>query len=296
MIRHISVLPKETIKYLAPQANQNFIDATCGFGGHAQLILERNGPEGRLLAIDQDRVALKSAQENLKKYYQRIDFVLKNFTELSLIVRKWPVDIIHGILFDLGVSTYQLKTPDRGFSFNLKTPLDMRMSPQSQRLCARDIVNSWPEKEIKQILKNFGEEPYAGKIAFQIVKARQASPILTTDQLVSAIKNALPPNCRFSRDKHFATQTFRALRMAVNHELENLTSGLKQAALVLSPGGRLVVISFHSLEDRIVKNFFRDTADLKVLTPKPITASVKEVALNPSARSAKLRAAIKNND
>jgi 16S rRNA (cytosine1402-N4)-methyltransferase len=217
------------------------------------------------------------------------------------LVRGWAAKEINGILFDLGVSTYQLTSSDRGFSFNLDARLDMRMSPETQRLNARDVVNSWDERAIKKILKNYGQEPYAAKIAREIVRERAILPIEKTNELVEIIKRALPPSYRINRQKHFATSTFRALRMAVNDELQVLESGLKQALQVLSPGGpvspsqggRIVVISFHSLEDRIVKNFFRDNENLKILTPKPIMASEKEIQQNPKARSAKLRAAIK---
>ncbi len=282
----------EIIKCLAPRANENFIDATTGFGGHAKEILRKSKPKGQLLAIDQDSVALEQAELNLDKYSDRTFFINDNFSELGLLVRKWPVQKIDGILFDLGVSTYQLTEKERGFSFNLDAPLDMRMS-LSQRITARDIVNNWDEGSLKKIFKEFGQEPFAGKIAKTILRARKVQRIETTNELVEIIKQAMPPGYRLSREKHFATSTFRALRMAVNNELEVLESGLKQALQVLSLGGRIVVISFHSLEDRIVKNFFRENPELKILTPKPIMAGVEETNINPKARSAKLRAAIK---
>ncbi|KKQ18868.1 MAG: Ribosomal RNA small subunit methyltransferase H [Berkelbacteria bacterium GW2011_GWA1_36_9] len=293
MIKHIPVLPDETIQYLAPSKNQNFIDATCGFGGHSGLILKKNGPKGRLLAIDQDKVALYVAQKNLKNFSSRVDFVQSNFTKLGLIIRSWHVPRIDGILFDLGVSTYQLKSPGRGFSFSEDSELDMRMAPEAQTLSAKEIVNSWSEKKLKEIFQKYGEEQYAGKIAQVIVKTRTQKPISTTSELVEIIKKATPPKYRTEMDKHFATKIFQALRIAVNDELKALESGLKQALQILSHGGRLVVISFHSLEDRIVKNFFREN-NLEILTPKPIVASQKEIIQNPSARSAKLRVAIKN--
>lgn len=287
-------MPKEVIKFLAPHKNENFIDATCGLGGHSRLILEKTAPKGQLLAIDQDIVALNQAQKNLAEFQARITWGHANFDELGLIIRTWPVKEVNGILFDLGVSTYQLTAPERGFSFNQKSILDMRMSPESQRLSAREIINQWDAHSLKRILKNFGEEPFAGKITREIIHARQNQPIETTDELVAVVKRALPPAYRASRQKHFATATFRALRMAVNNELDVLENGLKQALQVLSPGGRIVVISFHSLEDRIVKRFFQNNPDLEILTPKLIMASEKEIQQNPKARSAKLRAAIKN--
>ncbi len=285
-------MPKEVINYLAPLQNGNFVDATCGLGGHSRLILEKIGPSGQLLAIDQDIIALDEAQKNLARFQERVTFIHANFDELGLIRRKWSVERIDGILFDLGVSSYQLMTPERGFSFNQDAPLDMRMSPESQRISAKDIVNDWDEKSLKRILKTYGEEPFAGKIAKEIIQARERQRIERTDDLVEIIKNAQPPSYRASRQKHFATSTFRALRMAVNDELNVLENGLKQAVQILSPGGRIVVISFHSLEDRIVKNFFRES-NLEILTPKPVTASDDEIQNNPKARSAKLRAAIK---
>jgi len=292
-MEHTPVLTQEVIKFLAPHKNENFIDATVGLGGHAKLILERNAPKGRLLAIDQDEIALNQTQKNLKKFSPRVDFTLKNFSELGLIIRCWEVKEIRGILFDLGASTYQLLAPERGFSFNSDSTLDMRMSPATQRVSAREIVNCYTEEKIRDILRRFGEEPFARKIAREIVKSRKIRPISKTGELVEIIKRATPPKYRLRRRHHFATSTFRALRMAVNNELEVLESGLKQAVQVLSCGGRLVVISFHSLEDKIVKNFFLNNPNLTILTPKPVTATAEEIEANPKARSAKLRAAIK---
>lgn len=296
MIKHISVLPMETIKYLAPQKNQNFIDATCGLGGHTELILAKTGPKGRVLAIDQDEEAIEQARKNLKNYLNRVDLIKSNFSNLGLLIRKWSVEKIDGILFDLGVSSYQLDEPTRGFSFTKSAVLDMRMSKDA-RLSAKEIVNSWDEVKLRKIIQEYGEEPFASKIAKQIVKTRQAKPIITTDELVEIIKRALPPVVRYKKDKHFATATFRALRMAVNDELPVLQSGLKQAGQIISPGGKIVVISFHSLEDRIVKQYFlkslTNNENLQILTKKPIIATKSEIKLNPRARSAKLRAAIK---
>ena len=175
-------MPKEIIDCLAPRHNENFIDATCGLGGHSKLILEKTSPSGELLAIDQDGIALEKAKENLKKFFDRVTFVNQNFSELGLIIRSWNAEHIDGILFDLGVSTYQLATHERGFSFNADAPLDMRMS-LSQKLTARDIINKWDERSLKKILKEYGEEPFAGRIASEIVKARPQKPISQTHQL-----------------------------------------------------------------------------------------------------------------
>jgi len=293
MQAHIPVLQKEVIKILAPHPNENFIDATLGFGGHAQLLLKKIAPYGKLLGIDQDLEALNQAKKNLREFEERFQYYHGNFINLGLIVRDWQVDIIDGILFDLGVSTYQLLTAERGFSFNLSAPLDMRMDPTRQKITAADIVNKYSEKDLSRILFELGEERYAKKIAAKISIARKKEPIRTTNQLVEIIKSAMPPDYRYSREHHFATSAFRALRMAVNDELGSLKKVLPQAIQILSPGGRIAIISFHSLEDRIVKNFFRESQDLEIITEKPIVASVEEIQKNPKARSAKLRAARK---
>jgi len=290
---HIPVLSREVIKYLAPQKDQNFIDATVGLGGHAKMILEKTSPKGKLLAIDQDPVAIEEAQKNLKNYGNRITFINSNFDEIGLLVRKWPVSEIFGILFDLGTSSYQLSS-ERGFSFQQNNPLDMRMSPNIN-LTAEKIINQWPAEKIRQIIWQYGEEPMAAAIAREIVTARKARPIRTTGELVKVIEKAIHLRERTKRKMHFATLTFQALRIAVNDELRALENGLKQALQILSPGGRIVVISFHSLEDRIVKQFFRGNPNLEILTPKPVAPSEKEIDDNPRARSAKLRAARKIN-
>lgn len=291
-MNHIPVLTCEVVQFLAPKKNENFIDATLGFGGHALEILKKTAPNGCLLGIDQDDVALREAQKKLKNYRGRVDFIRANFSEMGLLVRRWPKEV-NGILFDLGVSTYQLTSGDRGFSFQKNSPLDMRMSPERKSLTARDIVNSWDKNRLKRIFQKLGEEPLAGKIAQEIVRARIKNPIETTDDLVAVIKKAMPLKILKTRKKHFATNIFRALRMEINQELPNLESALKQSKQILSPGGRLVIISFHSLEDRIVKNFLRESDDLEILTPKPVVPSVTEIQNNPKSRSAKLRAAIK---
>lgn len=289
---HDPVLTTEVLEALNPQANENFIDATLGFAGHASLILQKTAPKGKLLGIDQDEEALESAQETLSSYGERVTFVKSNFANLALLVRKWPVEKIDGILLDLGTSNYQLTSRKRGFSFQEDAPLDMRMDPIGTRLTAAQLVNKFSEKEITEILFA-GEEKFARKIAHQIVLARQKKPIETTKELVEIVRRSLPPSYRFGKKVHFATDTFRALRMYINDELGNLKRVLPQAVQVLSPGGRLAVITFQSLEDRIVKNFFRENADLQILTSKPIGPTEAEILKNPRSRSAKLRVAIK---
>jgi len=297
MQEHIPVLQQEVIKTLAPHPNENFIDATLGFGGHAKLILKKTAPYGRLLGIDQDSVALEEAKKRLSDFGERFQFYHGNFKDLGLVIRDWQVKKVDGILFDLGVSTYQLLTPKRGFSFNQEGPLDMRMNPDSQRLKASDIVNKFSEKELSRILFELGEERYAKKIAAKIVEERLQNPITSTNQLVEIVKSATPPDYRFNREqhasRHFATSTFRALRMAVNDELGSLRQVLPQAVQILSPGGRIAVLTFHSLEDRIVKNFFKERNDLEIINPKPIIAKDLEIKDNPKSRSAKLRGARK---
>ncbi len=290
---HIPVMRREVIKFLAPHSNENFIDATLGMAGHAKLILENTGPQGKLLGIDQDISAIEESSRQLKNFSGRIALVQANFSELGLIVRRWPVKKINGILFDLGISSAQLESL-RGFSFLKSGPLDMRMSGDSQ-LSAKKIINTWPEQKIREILFRYGEEPMASRIANAITEARRRNEIENTQELVEIIGNAIPTVEKKRRKIHFATQCFQALRIAVNHELENLENTLKQAAGILSPGGRIVIISFHSLEDRIVKHFFLKNASLEILTPKPVVASKEENQENPRSRSAKLRAARKIN-
>ncbi len=290
MPEHIPVLVSEVLESLKPKPNQNFIDATVGFGGHAREILEKTFPEGQLLAIDQDPVAIEEAKKQLKNYLGRVQFAQVNFAELGLVIRDWKVGEIAGILFDLGTSTDQLTSEERGFSFRGDAPLDMRMSPKIQ-ITAAQMINRAKFQELKRILKDYGEEPWAAKIAAEIVKARAQKPITRTAELVEIVSRVIP--LRFQTGRiHWATKTFQAFRIATNDELKVLESGLKQALPILSPGGRIVVISFHSLEDRIVKRFFREN-NLTLLTRKPITASIEEIQANPRSRSAKLRAAIK---
>lgn len=291
-MKHIPVLQDEIIKLLAPQPNENFIDLTVGFGGHSASILKKTAPEGKILAIEQDQETLVEAKKNLACFGNRVTFFESNFTEIGLIIRKWPIEHVNGILIDLGPNTAQLLDEERGFSFRSNAPLDMRMDPTRQKTTASDILNKYSEKELAAILLQ-GEEKFAKAISRQIIKSRTIGPIKTTDQLVEIVKSATSPSYRFHRKTHFATATFRALRMAVNDELKNLKNVLPQAMSILSPGGRIAIISFHSLEDRIVKQFLKNQDNIELLTKKPLTATEEEIKNNPSARSAKLRGAIK---
>lgn len=288
-MKHIPVLTVELLNALAPQRNENFIDATLGTGGHAFKILEKTAPNGKLLGIDWDDSALTEAQEKLNKFGERVSFAHANFTQLGLLIRQWKVKTVNGIYFDLGPSTDKLKAP--GTSFLTDAPLDMRQD-LNQKITAKDIVNKYSEKEIREILFS-GEEKFARQIAKKITVERQKYQIETTLQLVEIIKKAIPPKNRYEGKTHFATDTFRALRIKVNRELENFREVLPQAVSIVSSGGKIAVITFHSLEDRIVKNYFRDNEHLKVLTEKPISASEEEIAQNPPSRSAKLRVAQK---
>ena len=294
---HISVLKEEAINFLNPKENENFIDATCGAAGHTLEILKKTGPDGKILCVDLDGRALAEAKEKLENegFGQRAIFANDNFSHLKKIVEENNFDEISGIIADIGLSSDQLERSGRGFSFLKDEPLDMRFSEQGD-LTAWEIVNHWPEEEISNILKEYGEERFARKIAQSIVQKRKISRINTTRELVETIGRAFPLALKHNRI-HFATKTFQALRIAVNRELENLKEFLFQAVQIIEPGGRIAVISFHSLEDRIVKNFFREkskSGELTVLAKKPVIPREEEIKLNPRSRSAKLRAALKN--
>ena len=282
---HIPVLGEEVLKYLDPKPNENFIDCTFGQGGHASAILEKTKPNGKVLGIDL----------NIRfKGYKRLILEKDNFANLKEIVGKTKFGKADGILLDLGLSSWHLEESGGGFSFQKQEPLDMRYNAANQ-LTAEKIVNFWSAPEIEKILTEYGEEKFAGEIAREIINSRQEGQIKNTSQLVTIIRRALP--ARYQRQKiHPATRTFQALRIAVNDELNNLQVVLPQTLEVLKKGGRLVVISFHSLEDRIVKNFLKDKVKenlISILAKKPVVASFQEIKDNPRARSAKLRAAVK---
>lgn len=289
---HIPVLKNEVLEYLAPKENENFIDATVGLGGHSKAILERNVPEGRVLGIEWD----KELYEKLSPHKpERLVLVNDSYTNLKTVAGAQGFDKVSGVLFDFGFSSWHIESSGRGFTFQKDEPLDMRFNKEMS-LTAYEIVNTWPQKEIEKVLFIFGEEPFARRIAQTLVELRKQQEIKTTFQLAELVKNSIPRRFHFGAI-HPATRTFQALRMVVNKELENINKALPQALEVLAKGGRLVAISFHSLEDRVIKNFFRDNEEkgvLEVLTKKPITASQEELALNPRARSAKLRVAVKS--
>ncbi|KKQ49322.1 MAG: Ribosomal RNA small subunit methyltransferase H [candidate division TM6 bacterium GW2011_GWF2_38_10] len=292
---HKSVLVQEVITYLAPCPGGMYIDATFGGGGHTRAILDAE-PTCSVLALDWDNDAIKQNAPALEEQYgDRFSVVLGNFSHLYKIIKREKINHVDGILADFGTSQYQIHNK-AGFSFLKNTPLDMRMSAGHYKETAADIINQASEQEIAHILFTYGEEHQAKKIARAIVKTRTATPFKTTGQLVDVINSVLPIS-HFKRQYgiHPATRTFQALRIVVNHELDNIHNFLKTGTGILSSQGRMVCISFHSLEDRIVKNYFRDNAhQYDILTPKPITATEEELALNPSSRSAKLRAAKKH--
>jgi len=283
---HIPVLVQEVVTLLDPKPNNILVDATVGLGGHAIKLLERLGAQGRLIGIDQDEQALQSAREYLKQYQDRLVLVRGNFRNLIQLV---PSDIgsqgVDGILIDLGVSSLQLDEPTRGFSFLHNAPLDMRMDAGGSDLTAADIVNQANFTELVRILQEFGEEPKAENIVKRILEFRKRRPITTTFDLVEVV-GGRPGKI------HPATRVFQALRIATNQELQALSEVLPQAIELLRSGGKLAVISFHSLEDRIVKNFFKNQATggrIKLLSKKAIAPSWEERKRNPRSRSAKLR-------
>ena len=299
---HTPVLVDETIEALAVQPGGRYIDCTLGGGGHAAAIVERSSPGGQLLGIDADPEAIKIAGARLEAYRDATLLINEDFVNLQAICYKHDFLPVHGILFDLGLSSLQLSSHGRGFSFQDDSPLDMRLNP-NQELTAADIVNTYPEAELAHLIKTYGEEGFSRRIAHRIVQER---PIRTTLQLARTIEQVI--GSRRSRI-HPATKTFQALRISVNHELEHLEAALKQAVNLLGFEGRLVVISYHSLEDRIVKQFMqreaRDcicppgtptcrcghTTNLRLINKRVILPSPDEVQNNPRSRSAKLRAA-----
>ena len=287
---HIAVMLSESLDALNLQENAKYIDATFGAGGHSRAMLEHNL---KLLSIDQDATVLeyeKELRKSLSKA-QNANFKLSitNFRGLKETAQKHDFNKINGIVFDLGVSSMQLDQAERGFAFRQDGPLDMRMGNATES--AEAIVNNLEEEKLAAIIYRYGEERLSRRIAKAIVEARQTKPIKTTSDLAEIIVSAYPKG-RY-RKKHPARQTFQALRIYVNDELRALEDALEAATELLDITGRLVVISYHSLEDRIVKHFIKDDSNLKILTKKPITASLEEIRLNPRARSAKLRIAEK---
>lgn len=305
---HAPVLLQECIDGLAIRPDGLYVDGTLGRAGHSREIAARL-TTGRLICIDRDQAALDAAPERLAPWMDRVTLVHGNFRELGGILDQLELPAVDGMLFDLGVSSPQLDDPERGFSYMHDAPLDMRMD-RSAALTARDVVNDWDQETLKQILWRYGEERYAGPIAAAIVRARQAASIETTFQLVEIIRSAMPA-AALREKQHPAKRSFQAIRIAVNDELRAVETMLREAVPRLRKGGRLAVISFHSLEDRIVKTTLAEfakgctcppdfpvcvcgrTPEVRLVNRKPITARPEELQENPRARSAKLRVAEK---
>jgi len=307
MATHIPVLLEETLVLLAPRPGGIYVDATVGGGGHAEAILERIAPGGRLIGLDRDAEALATAQQRLVRFGPAVVLVHANYTRLREVLRAQGVEAVDGIVMDLGISSLQLNDPARGFSFQTPGPLDMRMD-RSQPQTAADLINRFPEDEVRRILREYGEERWAARIARAIVRAR---PLHTTTDLADVVARAVPRR-HWPRRIHPATRTFQALRIAVNHELDDLEQALPDVVEGLGDGGRLCVITFHSLEDRTAKHTFlclsreypsgpgpstrkiwtgtMPAPRVRVLTRRPVVPSEEDIARNPRARSAKLRA------
>ena len=304
--KHIPVLFHEIMDIMAPQPGEVFVDCTLGGGGHSKGFLERISPDGTLIGIDQDTNALAAAQQNLCDYSGRVTYVHSNYSNLDEILNTYAPEGVDGILFDIGVSSHQLDEKDRGFSYMQDAPLDMRMD-QSRSMTARDVVNTYSEDELHRIIKEYGEERWAKRIAKFIVEFRSKQPIETTGELVDIIKRAIPKGAR-EEGSHPAKRTFQAIRIEVNDELGVLERTIEIAVKHLKKGGRVGIISFHSLEDRIVKEKFRYLAsdcicppempfcqcdkvsEVKILTRKPVVASEEELEMNSRSKSAKFRA------
>jgi len=288
---HQSVLLNEVLEWLDPRPGSTVVDGTLGAAGHARAILERLGAQGRLIGFDKDPVALEEAGKVLAGFGENSMLIRDDFRNLAAQLRQRQIHGVDGLLLDLGVSSMQLDHPGRGFSFQAEGPLDMRMDP-TQSLTAREIINTYPKNRLQELLWNYGEERFAKRIADRIVDTRSKRRIETTTELESIIYQAVPAFYRHGRI-HPATRSFQALRIAVNDEVKALQEFLDQAIALLNSRGRVVVISFHSLEDREVKTAFRQFSKEekgRILTKKPVTASPREIDENPRSRSAKLRA------
>lgn len=305
---HVSVLPEETVNGLLTDANGVYVDCTLGGAGHAARIVSRLSPEGRLVGIDQDAAAVAAAKERLRGASPRIDIVHDNFRHLDHILRDLGITAINGALFDLGVSSYQIDTAERGFSYMKDAPLDMRMDSRAT-LSAYEVVNGWDEAELLRIFQEYGEERWSKRIARFIAAARREKPVATTGELADIIRRAVPAAVRKAGGNP-SKRVFQAIRIAVNDELAILEEAFHTAVRYLKPGGRIAIITFHSLEDRIAKNTLREMARGCICPPelpvcvchhrpelrllgKAIRPKAAEIAANPRAKSAKLRIAEK---
>lgn len=291
---HTPVLLKEVLEYLKLSPGKIIVDATIGTGGHSKDIIEHIVPGGRLIGIDRDEESLSVSSQRLKDYEGFCNFVHGNFSDIDVILEGLGIREVDGILFDLGISSFQLQDPNRGFSFQCEGPLDMRMD-KSSYISAYDLLNNLNEEEISNLLWTFGQERWHNRIAHLLVAEREKQPIVTTQQLTDIVMKAIPYRYRYRHYRiHPATRTFQAVRIAVNRELETLETAVNKAIAVLAKCARICVISFHSLEDRVIKHSFRKAASeglLEIITPKPVTAIGEELRVNPSSRSSKLRVA-----
>lgn len=311
--RHVPVLLETAVSHLNIGPGKIYVDCTLGGAGHSKAILEKSAPDGRLIAIDQDADSLRAAQRRLAEYDHRIGYHHANFSEVGRILRSEGVEKVDGILADLGISNYHIESSGRGFSFMREEELDMRMD-QSRSMTAADLIHSLPEKELADLIFKYGEERHSRRIARAIVRERKIGRIASSTRLADIVMRALPRNDgknKARRRIHPATRTFMAIRIAVNHELENLEALMDQAPGLLNPRGRLCIISFHSLEDRIVKQGMKTLARgcrchpslpqcvcggervMSIISRKAISPSPEEIERNPMARSAKLRVAEK---
>jgi len=292
-IKHIPVFLAESVDYmLSGRKTGVYVDATLGGGATTQEVLNRLEPSARVISIDRDRSVVLTASLRFKSY-ANFTAVWENYRELDSILKNLNIPSIDGIVFDLGLSSIQLDDPQRGFSFRLDSQLDMRMDPDKTEISAYDLLNSLDELELRQLFRELGEERWAGRIASRIVETRRSEPIDTTAKLAQLVCRAIPGKFQHSRRIHPATRIFQALRIAVNDELSAVSEGIEKAINLLSPGGRIVVLSYHSGEDRIVKNLFKRFSiekKFQILTRKPLVPQEEEIERNPRARSAKLRA------
>ncbi len=306
---HTPIMVSDVLELMKPERGGIFVDGTLGGGGHAQAVLERLGDRGMLCGIDRDDDALRAASARLSRFGDRFVPIKGNFFDMKQLLLSRGITKVDGILLDLGVSSYQLDAAERGFSYRHEAPLDMRMD-QSAPLSAKIVVNEWPEEELRRIFWEYGEEKFSGRIAQRIAERRKTKPIETTTELAELIKGAIPAKFK-NEPQHPARRCFQAIRIAVNGELDGLNDAVRSAHDLLNPGGRLAIITFHSLEDRIVKNAFRSFENpctcpksapvcicgkkptAKVLTRHPIVASEQEQKENSRSTSAKLRAIVR---
>ncbi len=303
--KHVSVLLNETIEGLNIKPDGIYVDGTLGGGGHAYEVLKRLSPKGRLIGIDQDGEALRAADQRLKEFGEQVTLARDNYCEIDRVLESLGIEKVDGILLDIGVSSYQLDNLERGFSYKSDAPLDMRMDTR-QSLTAADVVNSYSENELFTIIKDYGEERFARNIAKKIVQSREDKPLETTQELSEIIQSAIPMKAK-AKGGHPAKKTFQAIRIEVNRELAVLKESIDKMIERLNPGGRICIITFHSLEDRIVKTKFRENENPctcppdfpvcvcgkkskgRVITRKPIVPSEDEIAVNKRAKSSKLR-------